>query len=129
MKIKTPKDVGHYIASTRKALKWSQTDLATKIGKDQRFVSKLENDPTSVSFGTVLMVLNVLNIKTDLTSHATTNLNSQKTEESKASAGGQRIPKWSNNVNNIPLSRSDTDKFLSNPIKTPAIVSKKKTEK
>lgn len=73
MRIKTPKDVGYYIASTRKALRWSQSDLAIKIGKDQRFVSKLENAPATVAFSSVLVVLNVLSIDIDLHSLITTN--------------------------------------------------------
>jgi len=123
MRIKTPKDVGHYIASTRKALGWSQTDLATKIGKDQRFVSRLENDPTSVSFGTVLMVLNVLNINIDMT-----NQNTHKTDGT-AAAGGQRIPQNTPKDIKIPLRRMESGKFVSKPMRTPVVVSKNKAEK
>lgn len=123
MRIKTPKDVGHYIASTRKALGWSQTDLATKIGKDQRFVSRLENDPTSVSFGTVLMVLNVLNIDIDMT-----NQNTHKTDGTAAAAGGQRIPQNAPKDVKSPLRRVKSGKFVSKPTRTPVVVSKNKAK-
>ncbi|AFV87590.1 helix-turn-helix domain-containing protein [Alteromonas sp. DY56-G5] len=68
MKVRTPNDVGSYITSIRKAYKLSQAELAQKIGKDQRFISKLENSPSSISFGTVMMVLNALNIDIDFSS-------------------------------------------------------------
>ena len=123
MRIKTPKDVGHYIASTRKALGWSQTDLATKIGKDQRFVSRLENDPTSVSFGTVLMVLNVLNIDIDMT-----NQNTHKTDGTAAAAGGQRIPQNAPKGVKSPLRKVESGKFVSKPMRTPVVVSKNKAK-
>lgn len=70
MKMITPMDVGHFIASTRKAKQWSQAQLAQKIGKDQRFVSKLENDPSSVAFGTVMAALNALGVKMELNNDA-----------------------------------------------------------
>ena len=66
MKMTTPIDVGHFIASIRKEMQWSQAQLAQKIGKDQRFISKLENDPSSVAFGTVMAALNALGVKMDL---------------------------------------------------------------
>ncbi|GEA07980.1 hypothetical protein KUL42_27410 [Alteromonas sp. KUL42] len=122
MRIKTPKDVGHYIASTRKALGWSQTDLATKIGKDQRFVSRLENDPTSVAFGTVLMVLNVLNINIDMTNQST-----HKTDGA-AVAGGQRIPQNAPKVVKSSLRRVGSGKFVSKPMRTPVVVRKNKAK-
>jgi len=129
MRIKTPKDVGHYIASTRKALGWSQTDLATKIGKDQRFVSRLENDPTSVSFGTVLMVLNVLNINIDIDIDIDmTNQNTHKTDGTAAVAGGQRIPQNAPKDVKSPLRRVKSGKFVSKPTRTPVVVSKNKAK-
>ena len=122
MKIKTPKDAGQYIAATRKALKWSQTDLATKIGKDQRFISRLENDPTSVSFGTVLMVLNVLNIYTDMTNQ----ISSRKCAPEPHTAA-QRKPKYYVNDSNSALKKIESRKFVSKATRTPVIISKKKT--
>lgn len=66
MKMTTPIDVGHFIASIRKEMQLSQTQLAQKIGKDQRFISKLENDPSSVAFGTVMATLSALGVKMEL---------------------------------------------------------------
>ena len=72
MKVITPMDFGHFIASTRKAKQWSQVQLAQRIGKDQRFVSKLEKDPSSVAFGTVISTLTTLGIKMELNNDANT---------------------------------------------------------
>ncbi len=125
MRMKTPKDVGYYIASTRKALKWSQSELAIKIGKDQRFVSKVENDPASVSFGTVLMVLNVLNIHVDLHSLLTTNSQPpHKLAKSEAMVGGQATHKVPHKASNSPLRRSESGDLFSPSKKKPVIVSK-----
>lgn len=130
MNIKTPKDVGHYIASTRKALKLSQTDFAKKIGKDQRFVSKLENDPASVSFGTVLMVLNVLNIKIDMfNSVATTNQDPDKLAAPRVKAGGLESLRWTRKPTGRPLKIGISGKLFSPSDKKPVIVSKQKIEK
>lgn len=122
MNIKTPKDVGHYIASTRKALKWSQTDLAVKIGKDQRFVSRLENDPSSVSFGTVLVVLNVLNIKTDMISQT------PQLKETIAPKHAREQKFKSSHSNNNNLRAKGLNEWFKTPMRKPVAVSKKKTE-
>ncbi len=66
MKIRTPLDIGRLIASIRKTNKISQTQLAQRIGKDQRFVSKLENDPSTVALSTVMTTLVALGIDIDL---------------------------------------------------------------
>jgi len=122
MKIKTPKDVGHYIAATRKTLKWSQTDLAIKIGKDQRFISRLENDPTSISFGTVLMVLNVLNIYTDMK-----NQFSSEKGAPESHTATQSTPKHYSNDSISTLKRTEPRRFVSKTTRRPVIISKKKT--
>jgi transcriptional regulator with XRE-family HTH domain len=124
MKIKTPRDVGHYIASTRKALKLSQTDLATKIGKDQRFISKLENDPSNVSFGTVMMVLNTLKIDVDMSTLPNPD-NSIHQPRSPATVAVEQISHKSNKLVNDATLRSSWHK----PKRLPTIVSKHKFEK
>lgn len=123
MNIKTPKDVGHHIASTRKALKWSQKELAVKIGKDQRFVSRLENDPSSVSFGTVLMVLNALNINTTMTNQHSLQNNEQVFEPVRSS----KATYFSNN-RDIQEIRNGRGVLKNKPMRMPVVVSKKKTE-
>lgn len=60
MRINVPSDIGSYIATKRRQLGLSQKALADKLGKDQRFVSNLENNAGSVALGTVMSVLNVL---------------------------------------------------------------------
>lgn len=125
MKIKTPKDVGHYIASTRKALKWSQSDLAKKIGKDQRFVSKLENDPASVSFGTVLMVVNVLNINIDLHRSITSiSPTPNKIVKPDTNAREQATNKVPFKTGTNPMKKAESGKLFSPSKKKPVIVSK-----
>lgn len=123
MNIKTPKDVGHYIASTRKALKWSQTDLAVKIGKDQRFVSRLENDPSSVSFGTVLMVLNVLNINTTMTNQHSLQNNKPAFEPVRSSK-----TTYFSNSRDSQVKKSMRGGWKNKPMRMPVVVGKKKTE-
>lgn len=123
MNIKTPKDVGHYIASTRKALKWSQTDLAVKIGKDQRFVSRLENDPSSVSFGTVLMVLNALNVNTTMTNQHLLQNNKPTLEPVRSSK-----TTYFNNNRDSQAEKNGVGVWKNKPMRMPVVVSKKKTE-
>lgn len=94
MKMTTPIDVGHYIASTRKALMWSQQQLAKKIGKDQRFVSKLENDPSGVAFGTVIAVLKVLDVQIDMATMA----DGQRNDDKQSAAIYGRIGRGSANT-------------------------------
>jgi len=123
MNIKTPRDVGHYIASTRKALEWSQTDLAVKIGKDQRFVSRLENNPTSVSFGTVLMVLNALNIDTIMT-----NQHSPPNSEPAFEPVTSSNKTYFGNNRDYQEKRIEVGVWKNKPVRMPVVVSKKKTE-
>lgn len=120
MNIRTPKDAGHYIASARKALKWTQSDLAVKIGKDQRFVSRLENDPASVSFGTVLMVLNTLNIHTVMTN---SHLNKKSITVIEPHTNSHTALCENNDT---PTKKQGLSKWASTPVKLPTIVSKKK---
>ena len=67
-------------------------------------MSRLGSDPTSISFGTVLIVLNVLNIYTDMT----TQLFSGK-GESEIHTAAQRKPKYYVNDSDSTLDKQDQE--------------------
>lgn len=69
MRMTTPKDIGQYIKTLRKGLKLNQSDLAKKVGKDQRFISQLESNPDRVALGTIMAVLNALHARMDVQSN------------------------------------------------------------
>ena len=73
MRMTTPKDIGQYIKTLRKGLKLNQSDLAKKVGKDQRFISQLESNPDRVALGTIMAVLNALHARMDFQSNTTSN--------------------------------------------------------
>ncbi len=120
MKMTTPNDVGHYIASTRKALRWSQQQLAKKIGKDQRFVSKLENDPSSVAFGTVMAVLKILDVQIDMATGTNGQTSDHKQPAAKYGRTGRDIPN-TNAVGETPT-KFNLARGAGTGVKKPAIV-------
>jgi HTH-type transcriptional regulator/antitoxin HipB len=54
--------VGALLASRRKALKLSQTDVATRIALSQNRLSELERDPGTLTVAQLLALLNVLEL-------------------------------------------------------------------
>lgn len=63
MRVTIPNDLGSLVASRRRQLDMTQKELAMIIGKDQRTISKIENDPGKVALSTIMSVLNSLNLQ------------------------------------------------------------------
>jgi y4mF family transcriptional regulator len=65
MLIRTPKDLGILIRSTRKAAGWSQGELARQVGTTQKWISFVENGRPSAQLDMVLRTLAILRISLD----------------------------------------------------------------
>lgn len=58
-------NIGLFIRSSRKSRGLSERDLAKLIFVSQQQVSRYERGVTSLSFGSILTILNVLNVSVD----------------------------------------------------------------
>jgi y4mF family transcriptional regulator len=66
MLIKTPADIGRIIRGARIGEGLSQSQLATKFGTTQSWISEIENGKSTAELGMVLKVLSFLRIEMDL---------------------------------------------------------------
>ena len=58
-----PNQIGALLSSRRKALRLSQTDVATRIALSQNRLSELEADPAALTVAQLLRLLNVLDLE------------------------------------------------------------------
>lgn len=72
MQILSSKDIGKLIKRSRKAAKLTQTQLAAASGTGERFIRELENGKTTCQLGKALFILQMLGIKLEAKSVATT---------------------------------------------------------
>lgn len=70
MRITTPGSLGKYIAQRRQKAGYSQMELGKRIGKDQRFISRVETKTSSITFANLMKVMAALDIRFDITSSA-----------------------------------------------------------
>ena len=61
--INTPSQIGTLLASRRKHLKWSQADLAAKVGLSQNRLSVLEKNSATLNARQLLSLLNALGLE------------------------------------------------------------------
>ena len=61
--MKTIREIGEYVAATRKSQKATQLDLAQMAGVGRRFVVELEAGKESLQVGKVLRVLETLGVE------------------------------------------------------------------
>jgi HTH-type transcriptional regulator / antitoxin HipB len=64
--INTPKQIGANLASRRKHLKLSQTEVASKLALSQNRLSELESRPETMTVEQLLALLNVLGLEMSL---------------------------------------------------------------
>lgn len=62
MKINTPKDLGAVIKDRRKSKKWTQAELASRIGVYQRDISNFETKPDKITVDILIKLCAVLNL-------------------------------------------------------------------
>jgi y4mF family transcriptional regulator len=62
----SPKEIGEAVRSARKALAWTQKDLALAAGTGLRFVIELEQGKVTCQIGKVLAALNALGVELSL---------------------------------------------------------------
>jgi len=60
MQLRTPHDIGYILADARHRRRWSQQELAAKVGVSRQWVSMVENGKTSVGFDLVMSALHAL---------------------------------------------------------------------
>ncbi len=60
MLLRNAREVGDLIADGRRRLRWSQFDLAQRVGVSRQWVSQVENGKTTVEFDLVLGALHAL---------------------------------------------------------------------
>ena len=60
MLLRSAREVGDLIADGRRRLRWSQFDLAQRVGVSRQWVSQVENGKTTVEFDLVLSALHAL---------------------------------------------------------------------
>lgn len=61
-----PAQIGATLAARRKALKLSQTDVATRLSLSQNRLSELESHPETLTVAQLLALLNVLGLEMTL---------------------------------------------------------------
>lgn len=64
--LQTPSQLSSHLRALRLARGWSQETLGIKLGLDQTRVSKIENDPLSISVDQLLKVLDALGVLVQL---------------------------------------------------------------
>ena len=60
MYIRTPKEIGHLVRDRRKNKKWTQDQLAKRLGVSRLWIVQLEQGKPTVQLGLVLRALNEL---------------------------------------------------------------------
>ncbi len=70
MRITTPGSLGKYIAQRRQEAGYSQMELGKRIGKDQRFISRVETKTSSITFANLMKVMAALDIRFDISNSA-----------------------------------------------------------
>ncbi len=60
MLLRNAREVGDLIADGRRRLRWSQFDLAQRVGVSRQWVSQVENGKTTVEFDLMLGALHAL---------------------------------------------------------------------
>ena len=68
MLINLAKDVGTVIREARKSKGWNQTQLAQKIGVNQRKISVMENNPSKIDLEIILYACSALELKLEINS-------------------------------------------------------------
>ena len=62
MKLRTPSDIGYLIRDQRKQRRWTQADLAAKLGVSRLWVVQLEQGKETAQIGLVMRVFNELGL-------------------------------------------------------------------
>lgn len=60
MQLTRPGDIGLFVLEGRRRKRWSQTDLAERVGASRQWISLVENGKTTVEFKLVFQVLREL---------------------------------------------------------------------
>jgi HTH-type transcriptional regulator / antitoxin HipB len=68
---RTPQQIGVAIRQSRNAKRWTQGDLAQRVGVRQATISKLEGGAPGTEIQTVLSVLSALGMELQITSRTT----------------------------------------------------------
>ncbi|WP_417448103.1 helix-turn-helix domain-containing protein [Idiomarina abyssalis] len=66
MKINTPQDIASVLRDARKSKKWTQTELADRLGVYQKDISKYELQPDKISADMLLRLCAMLDLKVDI---------------------------------------------------------------
>lgn len=64
--VRTIRDIGLIARNRRKALGWTQQDLAEKIGSQKKWVVEFEAGKSTISAGRVMLALSILGLHLNL---------------------------------------------------------------
>lgn len=78
MRITTPSSLGKYIAQKRQLAGYSQAQLGNLVGKDQRFISRVETKTASITFVNLMKVMTALDIRLDISSDSESNYETKR---------------------------------------------------
>jgi HTH-type transcriptional regulator / antitoxin HipB len=62
MKLRTPTDIGHLVRDQRKKRRWTQADLAARLGVSRLWIVQLEQGKDTAQVGLVMRALNELDV-------------------------------------------------------------------
>lgn len=62
MLIHSPKELGLLVINQRKKLKLSQSEVANRVGLQQKTISAFENKPESTELNTLFLILSAVNL-------------------------------------------------------------------
>lgn len=72
MQVKTPNDIGSLIRDRRSQLKWSQEELAARVGVSRLWIVQLEKGKPTAQIGLVLRTLKEIGLTLDASVSNTT---------------------------------------------------------
>ena len=68
---RTPKQIGVAIRQSRNEKRWTQSDLAQRVGVRQATISKLESGAPGTEIRTILSVISALGMELQITNRTT----------------------------------------------------------
>lgn len=109
MLLRTARDIAELIADGRRRLRWSQAELADKIGVSRQWVSYMERGRTTAEFHLVLKALHALGYEVAVHSAGATAEQEIRVDVSGTERSTQRTPLTSGgrSLGSSPERRSD----------------------